>query len=622
MQKNMYVLLITLIVGVYFGFDPGTVRAQFYDVSLETDAELDYTTLQTDTNDFTIALVVVNFGDTDTITLDIELETPDGNIVFLTDGRDLSSPTLDKYSVTLELLGEEDITLTVPSTTLSAVGQYIVTVSASSTGDSSVFSSQTFYFNVKAPPTKLYDPRIIGVIFTLKYGAAGLTVQGWPFRLSDTEDATYTLYVGNNGTKLDQMFLTVSGELENATLTPPTVVLRPGSEGIVTLTIPRASFSKRGIFEMTVTAVSENDATASATFLTHVYVTDDRESIPDPTPPIPDPSPPITDPSPQKVILSEFMFETGGGSIPFPQWIEVYNSGSSTVNLRGWKLHLKLLQLSLLETTITFKEDFIIPPQQPRLIVTNLGIHSKGGNLSGNSVYHLGALHAEELAQGGIANHNRLITRGGFSLKLTNAEDELIDHIGTLEDNKQTWELPVCLIDRSIRSSLIRRFDEGVPRSGIERNGWMRAYDAIRLIGGVYYGRQYDISTPGYRRGKPLPVELSQFSAKFVKDEVVINWTTESELDNAGFNIFRSTSRAKNFQRINTKLIQGAGTTGERNTYQFIDKTAKPNVSYYYRLEDVDLSGTRGIFTPSRLRGVITPTGKTTATWGTLKDAR
>ena len=75
-----------------------------------------------------------------------------------------------------------------------------------------------------------------------------------------------------------------------------------------------------------------------------------------------------------------------------------------------------------------------------------------------------------------------------------------------------------------------------------------------------------DLGTPGYRRGKPLPVELSQFSAKFVKNEVIINWTTESELDNAGFNIYRSTSQTQNFQRINTKLIQGAGTTGERNT--------------------------------------------------------
>ncbi len=135
-------------------------------------------------------------------------------------------------------------------------------------------------------------------------------------------------------------------------------------------------------------------------------------------------------------------------------------------------------------------------------------------------------------------------------------------------------------------------------------------------------GTDPDDSTSGSNTAQSPHVELSQFSAKFVKDEVVINWTTESELDNAGFNIFRSTSRTKNFHRINPKLIKGAGTTGQRTQYQFIDKTAKPDVAYYYRLEDIDLSGKRGVSTTYRLRGVIAPTGKHLTTWGTLKDNR
>ena len=172
------------------------------------------------------------------------------------------------------------------------------------------------------------------------------------------------------------------------------------------------------------------------------------------------------------------------------------------------------------------------------------------------------------------------------------------------------------------RSSLIRRFDKGVPRSGLKRRGWRRAYDTKRLVAGLYYGHQHDLGTPGYRRGKPLPVELSHFSARFEKDRVVINWTTESELNNAGFNILRSTSPTKNFRPINLKLIQGAGTTGQRNEYQFIDKTAKPDVAYYYRLEDVDISGTRAFLNTYRLRGVITPTHKRITNWGTFKDDR
>ena len=322
-----------------------------------------------------------------------------------------------------------------------------------------------------------------------------------------------------------------------------------------------------------------------------------------------------------EIVFSEFMFESVGGENGLPQWIEVYNNSTKEINLNGWKLHWKRLQPIPFEVTTTFKEDFIIPVEQSRLIVTSLGRHSGGAKLSDDAVYQLHHLHAEELTREDIELRNRLIDRGGFSLKLTNPTDVLVDHIGTLTGDKQTWQLHECLVD-GVRTSLIRRFDNRVPRSGTERRGWLRAIDAKRLVAGIYYGHQHDLGTPAYRRGKPLPVELSQFSARFVKDEVVINWTTESELNNAGFNVLRNTSRTKNFHHINTKLIQGAGTTGERNTYQFIDKTAKPNVAYYYRIEDVDFSGTRSILTTYQLRGVIAPTGKLITSWGTLKDDR
>jgi hypothetical protein len=322
-----------------------------------------------------------------------------------------------------------------------------------------------------------------------------------------------------------------------------------------------------------------------------------------------------------EIVLSEFMFESVGGEDSLPQWIEVYNNSTKEVNLNGWKLHWKRLQPIPFEVTTTFKEDFIIPVAQSRLIVTSLGRHAGGAKLSEDAVYQLYSLHAEELTREDIDLRNRLIDRGGFSLKLTNPTDVLVDHIGTLTDDKQTWQLHECLIE-GVRSSLIRRFDEGAPRSGTERRGWHRAIDSKRLVAGIYYGHSLDLGTPAYRRGKPLPVQLSQFSARSVKDEVVINWTTESELNNAGFNVLRSTSRTKNFRRINTKLIQGAGTTGERRTYQFIDKTAKPNVAYYYRIVDVDFSGTHRQLTTQRVQGVITPTDKRITTWGTLKDDR
>ena len=430
---------------------------------------------------------------------------------------------------------------------------------------------------------------------------------------TETADVTYTLRVTNTGSVRDTIDLTVSGDVADA-LSQTSISLDAGASQDMTLTIPRIALTAAGTYNVTVTATSESDTTVTAQITTTTIVT----SGPSSETPTPDRQP---DQSLKTVIFSEFMFESVGGEGSLPQWIEVYNNSTSSINLRDWKLQWKRLQPSLLEVTTTFKEDFIIPVQQSRLIVTSLGRHSRGAKFSDDVVYQLHHLHPEELTREDIETRNRLIDRGGFSLKLINPKDVLVDHIGTLQDDEQTWQLHECLVD-GVRSSLIRRFDEGVPRSGTERRGWRRASDAKRLVAGIYYGHSRDLGTPAYRRGKPLPVELSQFSARFVKDEVVINWTTESELNNAGFNILRSTSRTKNFRPINTKLIQGAGTTGERRTYQFIDATAKPNVAYYYRIVDVDFSGTHRQLTTQRVQGVIAPTGKLITTWSTLKGDR
>ena len=430
---------------------------------------------------------------------------------------------------------------------------------------------------------------------------------------TETADVTYTLRVTNTGSVRDTIDLTVSGDVADA-LSQTSISLDAGASQDMTLTIPRIALTAAGTYNVTVTATSESDTTVTAQITTTTIVT----SGPSSETPTPDRQP---DQSLKTVIFSEFMFESVGGEGSLPQWIEVYNNSIKEINLRGWKLHWKRLYPLPFEVTTTFKEDFIIPVQQSRLIVTSLGRHSRGAKFSDDVVYQLHHLHPEELTREDIETRNRLIDRGGFSLKLINPKDVLVDHIGTLQDDEQTWQLHECLVD-GVRSSLIRRFDEGVPRSGTERRGWRRASDAKRLVAGIYYGHSRDLGTPAYRRGKPLPVELSQFSARFVKDEVVINWTTESELNNAGFNILRSTSRTKNFRPINTKLIQGAGTTGERRTYQFIDATAKPNVAYYYRIVDVDFSGTHRQLTTQRVQGVIAPTGKLITTWSTLKGDR
>ena len=116
-----------------------------------------------------------------------------------------------------------------------------------------------------------------------------------------------------------------------------------------------------------------------------------------------------------------------------------------------------------------------------------------------------------------------------------------------------------------------------------------------------------------------LPVTLSHFRAEHTDASVVLKWTTESEVDNAGFFIYRSETKDGEFKIVNPTMIQGAGTTGERNEYTWTDTAAKPNTVYYYRIEDVSHAGVRKQLATVRLRGLVSASGKFTTTWADLR---
>ena len=148
-------------------------------------------------------------------------------------------------------------------------------------------------------------------------------------------------------------------------------------------------------------------------------------------------------------------------------------------------------------------------------------------------------------------------------------------------------------------------------------------YSDIAGAGLTYYGHRDDVGTPGYRLGSPLPVSLSSFRP--VRDkatgEVVVRWITQSELNNAGFNILRSETKNGAFKVVNVKgIVPGHGTTSEQHVYEWKDTSAKPNVVYYYQIEDVSLDGKRTTLTTTRLKGHVSAAGKLTTTWSDLKQ--
>ena len=239
---------------------------------------------------------------------------------------------------------------------------------------------------------------------------------------------------------------------------------------------------------------------------------------------------------------------------------------------------------------------------------------------------------APTTAAGIAAKRSADAAKKAADAKAALARKQATDMVGNLgAAGTATWALPMGM-DGDPRSSIIRRHVQvsigaAEPEDGMMMDSWALASDTsfaqvTHIRASSYYGSMDDVGTPGFRAGGALPVELSHFrpARDKVTDAVVITWSTQSELNNAGFFIKRSQQRDGEFQIINATMIQGAGTTSEKQFYTYEDTTAQPNVVYYYQIEDVSLDGNRQTLTRGiRLKGHVSVAGKATMLWGDLK---
>jgi len=77
-----------------------------------------------------------------------------------------------------------------------------------------------------------------------------------------------------------------------------------------------------------------------------------------------------------------------------------------------------------------------------------------------------------------------------------------------------------------------------------------------------------------------------------------LKWTTASEVENFGFDIYRGLSEDGPFERITVELLPGAGTTDEPQNYVYLDSDIDPSRDYYYYIESISLGGVRETFSP------------------------
>ena len=78
----------------------------------------------------------------------------------------------------------------------------------------------------------------------------------------------------------------------------------------------------------------------------------------------------------------------------------------------------------------------------------------------------------------------------------------------------------------------------------------------------------------------------------------MLSWATESEIDNAGFNIYRAESENGAYAKINSAIVSAKGSPTQGTSYEFVDKEVKNKKTYYYKLEDIDLNGKSNMHGP------------------------
>jgi len=86
-----------------------------------------------------------------------------------------------------------------------------------------------------------------------------------------------------------------------------------------------------------------------------------------------------------------------------------------------------------------------------------------------------------------------------------------------------------------------------------------------------------------------IPVELTSFTANVnTNGDVVLNWSTASEINNQMFEIER---KAENTEFVTIGYVNGYGTTTDPQEYSYIDENIETGI-YFYRLKQIDFQGT------------------------------
>jgi hypothetical protein len=192
--------------------------------------------------------------------------------------------------------------------------------------------------------------------------------------------------------------------------------------------------------------------------------------------------------------------------------------------------------------------------------------------------------------------------------------------LDALGDPLAVWVFKVGSTLTTASNSSVRMINGGYPcnvfwqvgssatlGSGTAFAGNILALASITLVTGArIYGRALatagavTMDTNNVSICSPTAVELSSFTATGEWRSIRLDWTTASEVDNLGFNLYRATKIDGPRTQVNEDLIYSLVNPGSSAgaVYAYEDTPMQGSGTYFYWLEDVDLSGNTSLHGP------------------------
>ncbi len=88
---------------------------------------------------------------------------------------------------------------------------------------------------------------------------------------------------------------------------------------------------------------------------------------------------------------------------------------------------------------------------------------------------------------------------------------------------------------------------------------------------------------------------------------ITVEWSTASELNTVGFNLYRGENKDGPFTRINPEVIPASPDPLVGGSYVFTDTGIALGRTYYYQLEEVETGGTTSIIGTTEERAELHP---------------